>query len=151
MYKFQTIFRPNHSTNLCLSHLIDKILIGFDENLLTGIILIDLQKSFDTINGKLLLQKRKAIKFSEQSIQWSSSYRIFLFETKSKRSNLGEISCRVPQGSILGPFSFFICVNDMPQGVKSNLLLYAVESCLMYQHKEISKMEKNKLRLRNYL
>ena len=30
----------------------------------------------------------------------------------------------------------------MPQAVKSNLLLYADNSCLMYQHKNIAKIEK---------
>ena len=35
------------STNLCLEHLTDKILKEFDEDLLTGIILVDLQKAID--------------------------------------------------------------------------------------------------------
>ena len=30
----------------------------------------------------------------------------------------------------------------MPQAVKSNLLLYADDSCLIYQHKDIPKIEK---------
>ena len=30
----------------------------------------------------------------------------------------------------------------MPQAVKSNLLLYADDSCLTYQHKDIAKTEK---------
>ena len=30
----------------------------------------------------------------------------------------------------------------MPQAVKSNLLLYADDSCLIYQHKDIAKIEK---------
>ena len=46
LYKLQSGFRPNHSVNLCLSHLIDKILKGFAENLLTGMIIIEI---FDTI------------------------------------------------------------------------------------------------------
>ena len=50
LYNYQSGFRTNHSTNLCLSFLTDKILKGFDEGLLTGMILIDLQKAFDTIN-----------------------------------------------------------------------------------------------------
>ena len=68
MYNFHSGFRPNHSTNLCLAHLKDKLLKQFDEGLLTGMILIDLQKAFDTINHEVLLQKLKAIRFSEQSI-----------------------------------------------------------------------------------
>ena len=44
-YNYQSGFITNHSTNLCLSFLTDKILKGFDEGLLTGMILIDLQKA----------------------------------------------------------------------------------------------------------
>ena len=69
MYNFQSGFRQNHSTNLCLAHLTNKILKEFDEGLLTGIILIDLQKAFDTTSHEVLLQKHKAIRFSEQNIQ----------------------------------------------------------------------------------
>ena len=45
------------------------------------------------------------------------------------------------QGSILGPLLFLIYVNEMPQAVKSNLFLYADDSCLMYQHKDVSEIE----------
>ena len=57
LYNFQSGFRPNHLTNLCLAHLTYKILKGFNEGLLTGMILIDLQKVFDTNNHEVLLQK----------------------------------------------------------------------------------------------
>ena len=42
----------------------------------------------------------------------------------------------------MGPLLFLIYVDDMPQAVKSNLLLYADDSCLMYQHKDIAIIEK---------
>ena len=32
LYNFQSAFRPNHSTNLCLAHLTDKILKVFSQN-----------------------------------------------------------------------------------------------------------------------
>ena len=54
LYNYQSGFRTNHSTNLCLSFLTDKILKGFDEGQLTGMILIDLQKVFDTIHDEIL-------------------------------------------------------------------------------------------------
>ena len=91
------------------------------------------------------MQKLKATRFSEQSIQWFRSYlcdQIFLVETENKQSDFGKISCGVPHCSILEPLLFLIYINDMPQAVKSNLLLYADDSCLMYQHKDIAKIEK---------
>ena len=145
MYNFQSGFRQNHLTNLCLANLTDKILKGFDEGLLTGMILIDLQKAFDKINHKVLLQKLKGIIFSKQSIQWFRSHLcdwIFLVETENKLFDFGKTSCGVPQSSILGSLLFLIHVNDMPQAVKSNLLMYADDLCLMYQPKDISKIDK---------
>ena len=50
LYKFQSGFRKNYSNNFCLSYLTEKISQGFDSGLLTGMILIDLQKAFDTID-----------------------------------------------------------------------------------------------------
>ena len=45
----------------------------------------------------------------------------------------------------MGPLLFLIYVNDMPQVVKSNLLWYADNSCLIYQHKDIANIEKKYL------
>ena len=56
-YKYQSGFRNNHSKDLFLSFLNDKILKGFDNGVYTGMILIDLQKAFDTVNDKILLDK----------------------------------------------------------------------------------------------
>ena len=61
LYKHQSEFRKNHSTDTCLSYLTDKILTGFD---LTGMILIHLQKAFDTMNHNILLKKMSLIGFS---------------------------------------------------------------------------------------
>ena len=81
LYNHQSGFGTNHSTNLCLSFLTDKILKAFGEGLLTGMILINLQKTFDTINHEILLKKLEAIGFSDKCIQcfWSYLYtQIFL-------------------------------------------------------------------------
>ena len=55
LYKFQSGFRKNHSTDFCLSYLTDNISSGFEKGLMTGMILIDLQKAFDTIDHEILI------------------------------------------------------------------------------------------------
>ena len=49
LYYYQFGFRKSNSTDTCLSFLIDKILKGFDDGLVTGMILTDLPKSFDRL------------------------------------------------------------------------------------------------------
>ena len=145
LYNYQSSFRGNHSTNLCWSFSTDKTLKEFEEGLVTGMILTDLQKAFDTIDHEILLLKCKAIKFSGSAIKWFKSYlseRISLVNIENKLSDFGEIPCGVPQGSILGPLLFLIYVNDVPQAVSSTLLLYADDSCILYQHKDVVQIEK---------
>ena len=70
LYNYQSGFRKNHSIDFCLSFLNDKIPKGFDQGLITGMILIDLQKAFDTIDHDILLQKLYAIGFSKYLVNW---------------------------------------------------------------------------------
>ena len=139
-YKFQSGFRSNYSTDTCLTYLSNKILTGFDNGLLTGLIAIDLQKAFDTIDHAILLRKMKILGFSENVIKWFTSYlsnRVFHVNINNTLSDAGEVNCGVPQGSILGPMLFLLYVNDMAQAVNSELYLYADDSCLLFQHKDL--------------
>ena len=109
LYKYQSGFRTKHSTDLCLSYLNDKILKGFDNGLFTGMILIDLQKAFDTVDHNILLEKLKAIGFCDNTAKWLYSYftnREFLVSIENKYSSISKISCGVPQVSILGSLIF---------------------------------------------
>ena len=145
LYNYESGFRTYHSTNLCLSFLTDKIVKGFDESLLTEMILIDLQKAFNTINHEILLKKIEAIGFSDKCIRWFRSYlceRICFIEIENKLSDFGKVSCGVHQGSILGPLLFLIYFNDMPRAVKLNPFSYADDSCLMCQHRDVEEIEK---------
>ena len=76
LYTFQSGFRKHFSTDLCLSYLNNTIATGFESGLHTGMILIDLQKAFDTINHEILISKVEFLGFSENVILWFKSYHI---------------------------------------------------------------------------
>ena len=57
LYKYQSGFRKFHSTDTCLSYLHDKIAKGFDSGLLSGVVLIDLQKAFGAIDYNILIKR----------------------------------------------------------------------------------------------
>ena len=126
LYPYQSGFRSKYSTNSALTYLTNFVSEGFDKGIYTGMILIDLQKAFDTIDHSLLLEKMTFFGFSEKTISWFKSYltgRTFIVFVNEKKSNPGILSCGVPQGSILGPLLFLLYVNDMPKAIKSELLL----------------------------
>ena len=146
LYNYQSGFRKNHSTDYCLSFLNDKILKGFDQGLMTGMILIDLQKSFDTTDHDIPLQKLCAISFFKHSVNWFRSHlinRTFLVYLGHAFSQPASVSSCVPQGSILDPLLFLIHINDTSQAAKCNIFLYADDACLVCQYNDINEIEKH--------
>ena len=85
------------------------------------------------------------IGFSKKTIAWFKSYitnRSFIVNVENDYSVPGQLLCGVPQGSILGPLLFLLYVNDMPQAIKCDLLLYADDSVLIFSHKDIDVINK---------
>ena len=111
---------------------------------MTGMILIDLQKAFDTTDHDVLLQILYAIGFSKHTANWFQSYlsnRSFLINSRNNFSQPPSVFCGVPQGSILGTLLFLIYVNDMSKAVKCDIFLYVDDTCLPCQNKDINKIE----------
>ena len=68
LFKFQSDFQKNYSTDFCLSYLTEKISNGFDFGIRHGMILIDLQKAFNTIDYNILRQKMHSLGFEHELI-----------------------------------------------------------------------------------
>ena len=71
---YRSGFLKKHSTDFCLSYPKDIILKGFDKVLMTGMILIDLQKAFDSIDHDVILQKLYVTGFSKHTVNWFQCY-----------------------------------------------------------------------------
>ena len=109
-------FRKNHSTSLALIDLIEELTNSIDNKKITVGIFIDLKKAFDTINHDLLLRKLNCYGIRGVAHKWLSSYiknRNQYVSYNNVDSKLMDITCGVPQGSILGPILFILYINDL--------------------------------------
>ena len=110
----------------------------------TSMILVDLQKAFDTLDHRVLLEKMKHFGLWASVIKWVESYlsnRKFLVCIDNIFSEAGTLKYGVPQGSILGPLLFLLYVNDLPQSLSdAGSYLYADGTYIFYQHEEVKKI-----------
>ena len=111
LYELQSGFRSQYSTDSCLIHLLDFIRGNNEKGLFTGMIMLDLQKAFDTVDHSILCEKLESI--GVNSVNWFYSYlsnRVQYVSLKGETSEPCTVTCGVPQGSILGPLLFLIYV-----------------------------------------
>ena len=92
-------------------------------------ILIDVQKAFDTLDHDVLLKQWNILGFKKPVIKWFKSYlsnRKFFVSIEGLFSEEGLVTCGVLQGSILGTLFFLVYINDLPQSLsKTASNLYA--------------------------
>ena len=104
-------FRTNRSTEFFLGLLKDFLLTGMDRQMHASMILLDLQKAFDTLDHIVLLEKMNFFGFRTSAIKWFESYlsnRKVLVCIDNTFSETGTLTYGAPQSSILGPLLFFI-------------------------------------------
>jgi len=144
IYKFQSGFRSSFSTDTALTYMCDKIRFDMDKGLYTGLVLLDLQKAFDTVDHQILLKKLSAVGANNFVVNWFSSYiseRQQVVQVNGSLSTPMSTSCGVPQGSILGPLLFLIYVNDMSKATSCDLYLYADDSALLVSGCNVNEIE----------
>ena len=138
-------FRRNHSTELAVTEIHNKLLRNMDEGKHTCTIFLDLAKAFDSVDHKILLGKLEkygirggTLKLLESYLSGRQHY-VKLDNTKSS-SRLLEIG--VPQGSVLGPLLFLVFINDLPNCCNLDVTLFADDTSLSLASKNLSLLKK---------
>ena len=107
-------------------------------------VLIDLQKAFDTVNHEILCKKLQIMGIG--SVEWFRSYlsdRQQIVTINGESSEWRTTNCGVPQGSILGPLLYLCYVNDISISVTCKISLNADDTALLVSGKnpaEISRI-----------
>ena len=97
--KFQSGFRPNHSTVTALFQMYDEWLANMDNGKLNGVVFLHIKKSFDPINHDILTTKmNEHFGIIGMELNWFKSYL-----TNREQQSLSTVSCHLRKNNLLSP------------------------------------------------
>ena len=118
--KFQSGFRPGYSTLSALIQMCDAWFNNMDNGELTGVVFLDIQKAFDSIDHDVLLEKMIFYGVSQNELKWFQSYltnRYQQCQINGVLSKKGKTISGVPQGS---RHNLNVKVADLRSNIKIN-------------------------------
>ena len=137
-------FSTNDSTDLAVTSIYDKLLDNMSKNQYTCSIFLDLSKAFDTVDHKILLHKLYNSGFRGKIWNFLQSYlsgRRQCTKVGQNVSKLCQVSCGIPQGSVLGPLLFLVYVNDLPNASYFDTTLFADDTNLHLSNKNLNQLQ----------
>ena len=143
---FQYGCRSSQSTADLLIVVSDRITKAFNKSGTTCTVAFDISKAFERVWHAGLLHKLKSYGISGQIFGLISSFlsnRRLRVVLDGKSSQEYPVNAGVPQGSILGPTLFLLCINDLPDDVICNIAIYGDDTTLYSKCDEASDLCNN--------
>ena len=145
LYEYQFGFRSKHSTYMPIALLHDHVTSNLAKGNISTSIYLDLARAFDTVNIDILLAKLKVYGISGDSLVLLKSYlseRSHILKYKGITSGPQEVTCGVPQGSVLGPLLFLLYINDLSSvSSEAKFLLFADDTAIFYTASSINNLQ----------
>ena len=136
----QSGFIPGDSCELQLLNVYDSLVKSLDHKDETVIVFCDISKAFDRVWHDGLIHKIETYGITGDLLTWLNNY----LRCRKQRVTLNGISSSwlplkagVPQGSVLGPLLFLLYINDIADGLQSNIHLFADDVVLYLAKKTI--------------
>ncbi len=109
-------FKSGHSTETTLLSVTESPRLARAASKSSVVILLDLSAAFDTVNHQILLSTLRKMGISGTALLWFESYLSDMSCGVSWRGEVSKsqlIATGVPQGSVLGPLLFSICMSSL--------------------------------------
>jgi len=144
MSPYQHGFLPQRSCSTQLITAMNHWTESLQQGYCSDVIYFDFRKAFDTVPHLRLLHKLEVYGISGKLLKWIKSFLTCgkqCVVINSQYSFWSSVRSGVPQGSVLGPLLFAIYVNDLPDNVKSSLLLFADDTKLYHTIRSYSDVQ----------
>ena len=124
---YQSAYRQGHSTETALMRVQNDIICAIGEQRAVLFVMLDLSAAFDTVDHETLLEILQHLGIGETVLDWFSSYltnRQQRISVKQVTSDVKQLDCGVPQGSVIGPILFTIYTTSLGHMLREKCVSY---------------------------
>ena len=114
-------YRTSLSTTTTLAEICENIYQGVEDRKISEIMTVDQSAAFDILSHQILLDKCQLYGVGTNALKWLKDFltnRSQYVKIGAASSRWRNVTCGVPQGSVLGPLLYAVYMNDITEAIK---------------------------------